>query len=128
MIFLYDGKCPFCLREKRFLEKRNNSQMIKFVDITQKNYNPKLYQNISYEKAMSNLHGIINGNQIILGLDVLRNAYEIVGLGWIYYPLEIKLISDIMRFIYKYWARYRLKITGRSESERFCGYNCDLLN
>ena len=93
--FLFDGGCPLCLRETNFLKKRDISNQILFIDINRKDYDQSLYSNISYSKAMSNLHGIMENGEIIRGLDVLAYSYELVGLGWVYYPLKIKFLSPI---------------------------------
>jgi len=74
---------------------------------------------------MSNLHGIIENGEIIRGLDVLAYSYELVGLGWVYYPLKIKFLSPILRLAYRYWAKYRLQITGRSDIEKLCTSQCE---
>ena len=74
---------------------------------------------------MSNLHGIIENGEIIRGLDVLAYSYELVGLGWVYYPLKIKLLSPLLRLVYRYWAKYRLQITGRSDIEKLCPSKCE---
>ena len=62
---------------------------------------------------MYNLHGILNKDKIIKGIDVLAYAYELVGIGWVYYPLRVPYFSRAIRFIYKLWAKNRLTITGR---------------
>ena len=123
-IFLFDGGCPLCIREMRFLKKKDISSKINFVDINDNAYNPAEFKNISYAEAMSNLHGILGNGKIIKGLDVLSYAYELVGLGWIYYPLKIKFIKSILKIFYQYWAKYRLKITGRSKIENLCSSDC----
>ena len=64
-----------------------------------------------------------NGN-IIKGLDVLAYSYELIGLGWIYFPLKIEFLAPVLRLFYKYWAKYRLKITGRSNIETLCTSEC----
>ena len=71
-IFLFDGGCPLCLRETKFLKKKDFSNKINFVDINNDGYNPSLYKDISYSQAMSNLHGILENGDIIKGLDVLK--------------------------------------------------------
>ena len=124
-IFLFDSGCPLCLRETTFLKKRDLSNKINFVDISNDSYSSALYQNISYAEAMSNLHGILENGDIIKGLDVLAYSYELIGLGWVYYPLKIELIAPILRLLYKYWAKYRLKITGRSKIEKLCTSECE---
>ena len=105
LIFLYDGGCPLCLRETRFLKKRDVSNMIKFVDINDDSYNPIIYKDISYEEAMSNLHGILESGDIIKGLDVLAYSYKLIGLGWVYYPLKIDFLAPVLRLFYQYWAK-----------------------
>ena len=123
-IFLFDGGCPLCLRETRFLKKKDVSNKINFIDINNDNYNPLLYQDITYTEAMSTLHGILENGDIIKGLDVLAYAYKLIGLGWVYYPLKIKFLSPLLRLFYQYWAKYRLKITGRSNIEKLCTSQC----
>jgi len=124
LTFLFDGGCPLCLRETNFLRKRDILNQILFVDINRKDYNPNLYD-ITYSEAMANLHGIMENGEIIRGLDVLAYSYELIGLGWIYYPLKIKLLSPLLRLVYKYWAKYRLQITGRSNVEKLCTSQCE---
>ena len=89
LTFLFDGGCPLCLRETNFLKKRDTLNQIAFIDINSKDYDQSLFNNISYSEAMSNLHGIMENGEIIRGLDVLAYSYELVGLGWVYYPLTV---------------------------------------
>tara|TARA_Y100000589_G_C27111047_1_gene612238 strand:- start:360 stop:758 length:399 start_codon:yes stop_codon:yes gene_type:complete len=124
LTFLYDGECPLCLRETKFLINKDINNNILFVDISNKEYNPNYYLGISYKDAMENLHGILDSGKIIKGLDVLSYAYNIIGLGWIYSPLRVPYISNFLRLIYKFWAKYRLSITGRSNLEKICSNKC----
>ena len=124
LIFLFDGGCPLCLRETNFLKSKDELNKIDFVDINNVNYNPILFKGISYSEAMSNLHGILENGNIIKGLDVLAYSYELIGLGWVYYPLKIEFFAPVLRLFYKYWAKYRLKITGRSNIEKLCTSEC----
>ena len=125
LTFLFDGGCPLCLRETNFLKMKDTLNKIRFVDINSSDYNPNLFKNISYLEAMSNLHGILGNGEIIRGLDVLAYSYELIGLGWVYYPLRIKFFSPLLRMFYRYWAKYRLQITGRSNIEKICTSKCD---
>jgi len=124
LIFLFDGGCPLCVRETNFLKSKDELNKIDFVDINNVNYNPILFKDISYAEAMSNLHGILENGNIIKGLDVLAYSYELIGLGWVYYPLKIEFLAPVLRLFYKYWAKYRLKITGRSNIEKLCTSEC----
>ena len=125
LTFLYDGGCPLCLRETNFLKKKDTKKFINFVDISN-NYFPENFKNISYEQAMDNLHGILGSGEIIVGVDVLAYSYELVGLGWIYFPTKLPIISNFIRFLYKYWAKYRLKLTGRNSLEKICEAKCNI--
>ena len=124
LTFLYDGGCPLCKRETDFLKARDKFGNIKFVDINSDDYDLTNYQNISYKKAMSNLHGILNNGNLIQGLDVLAYAYQLVGLGWVYFPIKIPIISNLLKIFYSFWAKYRLKITGRNSLEILCDSDC----
>ena len=125
LTFLFDGGCPLCLRETNFLKKRDFSNKILFIDINSKDYDQALFNNISYAEAMSNLHGIIENGEIIKGLDVLAYSYELIGLGWVYSPLKIKFLSPLLSLVYRYWAKYRLQITSRSNIENLCNSQCE---
>ena len=125
LTFLFDGGCPLCLRETNFLKTRDTSNQITFIDINSKDYDQRLFRGISYSEAMLNLHGILQNGKIIKGLDVLAYSYELIGLGWVYYPLKIKFLSPLLRLVYRYWAKYRLKITGRPNIENLCASQCE---
>ncbi len=125
LTFLYDGGCPLCLRETNFLKKKDTKKLINFVDINN-NYFPENFKNISYKQAMNNLHGILGSGEIIIGVDVLAYSYELVGLGWIYFPTRLPIFSNFIRFLYKYWAKYRLKLTGRDNLEKICHSKCNI--
>ena len=125
LTFLYDGGCPLCLRETNFLKKKDTKKLINFVDISN-NYFPENFKNISYKQAMDNLHGILGSGEILFGVDVLAYSYELVGLGWIYFPTKLPILSNFIRFLYKYWAKYRLKLTGRDNLEKLCQSKCNI--
>ena len=125
LVFLFDGGCPLCVRETNFLKSKDIQNQIKFVDINDEKYNSTLFSDITYEMAMSNLHGILENGVIIKGLDVLAFSYELIGLGWVYFPLKIKFLSPLLRLIYRYWAKYRLQITGRSNIKKLCNSQCE---
>ena len=128
LTFLFDGGCPLCIKETNFLMKKDTKNSINFIDINNKGYKPENFKNISYESAMANLHGILSNGEIIKGLDVLAYSYELIGLGWIYYPIKIPIFSKLLKLFYSYWARYRLKITGRENVQKLCNLKCNSFN
>ena len=128
LTFLYDGQCPLCLREVNFLKKKDKSKFIKFVDISNSDYSSIKFGNISYEDAMSNLHGILSNGNVIKGLDVLILSYELIDMSWLYAPAKIPYISVIIRAFYRFWARNRLKITGRGNTLKSCNSDFSKVN
>ena len=86
LTLLYDGACPLCLREVKFLKRRDLHGKLAFVDIDQPAYDPDQWQGISYRSAMARIHAIRSDGEILKDVAVFREAYRCVGLGWIYAP------------------------------------------
>ncbi|ELS02483.1 hypothetical protein Xen7305DRAFT_00021970 [Xenococcus sp. PCC 7305] len=111
---LYDGECPLCVREVKFLKKRDAGRgIVNFVDIADPDYNPQDHGGIDYELAMDRIHGILCDGTIIKNVEVFRRVYEELGMGWVYAVTKIPAIATIANFIYGLWAKYRLPLTRR---------------
>lgn len=124
LTLLFDGGCPLCLREVNFLRQRDHSKRIDFVDIDSSEYVPSEYGDISYREAMGRIHAIAADGTILQNVAVFREAYRLVGLGWIYAPTRWPFISTLAEQIYSFWASRRLKITGRPDLESLCRDRC----
>ncbi len=115
---LYDGECPLCLREVNFLKKKDRNQgLIAFIDISDENYQPVAHKNIDYETAMGRIHAILADGTVITDIEVFRQVYEILGIGWMYAATRNPLIEKIANIIYRIWANLRLRLAGRPELE-----------
>lgn len=113
---LYDGECPLCVREVNFLTKRDAGRgIIKFIDIACLDYDPQNHGGIDYETAMGRIHGILADGTVIKNVEVFRQAYESLGIGWIYAITKIQILGAIADWLYGIWADWRLKITGRPD-------------
>jgi predicted DCC family thiol-disulfide oxidoreductase YuxK len=113
---LYDGECPLCLREVNFLQKKDaNRGLIAFIDIADPNYNPSDHSNIDYATAMGRIHAILADGTVITDLEVFRQVYDILGMGWVYAVTKIPIIGGIADKFYGIWAKFRLKLTGRPD-------------
>ncbi len=122
LTLLYDGACPLCLREVKFLKRRDLHGRLAFVDIDQHAYDPSQWQGISYRDAMARIHAIRADGEILKDVAVFREAYRCVGLGWIYAPTEWPLIGILINRFYALWASQRLRLTGRVSLDQLC--NC----
>ena len=122
LTLLYDGACPLCLREVKFLKRRDLQGRLAFVDIDQHAYNPAQWKGISYRDAMVRIHAVRSDGEILKDVAVFREAYRCVGLGWIYAPTEWPVIGLLIDRLYRLWASQRLRMTGRASLEQLC--NC----
>jgi predicted DCC family thiol-disulfide oxidoreductase YuxK len=121
MILLYDGACPLCRREVESLGRRDGGRgAIRFVDVDDPLYDPDAFQGISYREAMGRVHGITADGRVLRDLAVFQEAYRLVGLGWIYAPVEWPVIGPLAQVVYRLWARLRLRITGRPDLDTLC--------
>ncbi len=122
---LYDGGCPLCMREIRFLRNKDKGNNILFVDISSNTYSPKNYNDISYRDAMTRIHAITDTGEILRDVQVFREAYQLVGLGWVYSPTYLPLIGGFVDSIYALWARWRLRLTFRPSLDQLCKCHLD---
>ena len=120
LTLLFDGGCPLCLREVKFLRSRDRYENISFIDIDSPHYQSDLYSGISYKDAMGRIHAINESGEILKDVAVFREAYRLVGLGWLYAPTSWPILSSLIDQTYKVWARWRLPLTRRPSLEQLC--------
>ncbi len=115
---LYDGECPLCVREVNFLTKKDAGRgIVKFVDISALDYDPKDNAKIDFTTAMGRIHGILPDGTVIKNVEVFRRVYEELGMGWVYAITKLPILGAIADWLYGIWADWRLKLTGRPDLE-----------
>ncbi|NER82690.1 MAG: DUF393 domain-containing protein [Leptolyngbya sp. SIO1D8] len=113
---LYDGGCPLCLREVDFLKKKDGGRgLICFVDIADDLYNPAEHGGVDFATAMGRIHAVLSDGTIIQNVEVFRQIYRLLGIGWIYAPTGWPVIGPIVDKLYGVWADWRLRLTGRPD-------------
>jgi predicted DCC family thiol-disulfide oxidoreductase YuxK len=115
---LYDGQCPLCRREARFLEKRNRYGRLAFEDITSPDFDPAVYHT-THERLMRVIHGVFPDGRMVQKVEVFRQAYRAVGLGWLLAPTSWPGLRWLVDLGYEWFARNRLAIG------RIFGRACD---
>ena len=65
LTLLYDGACPLCLREVKFLKRRDLHGRLAFVDIDQDTYDPAQWKGIGYREAMARIHAIRADGEVL---------------------------------------------------------------
>ena len=113
---LYDGDCPLCLREIRMLERldRGNGRL-GLRDIAGPGFRAADY-GVTHDALMARIHGVLPDGRLIEGMEVFRRAYAAVGLGWLLAPTGWPGLRWLFDAAYRWFARNRLRLTGRSES------------
>lgn len=127
LTLLFDGGCPLCLREVKILRRRDAERgRLAFVDVDDPAYDPARYGGITYADAMGRMHALRADGEVIRDVEVFRQAYGLVGLGWLYAPTRWPLLRPLVDAVYGLWARWRLTITGRPSMEALCRGRCNL--
>ena len=126
---LYDGECPLCVREVNFLTKKDAGRgIIKFVDIADPNYDPQENGGVDFVTAMGVIHAVLPDGTIIKNVEVFRQVYEELNMGWVYAITKLPVVGKVADWLYGVWANWRLKITGRPEIETIIAQRQQKLN
>ena len=120
---LYDGECPFCRLEARWLGhlgRRAGGLLVE--DIAEPDFDPTRY-GTTLPDLMGTLHGVFPDGRKTKGMETFRQAYKAVGLGWLLAPTGWPVLRPFVDFLYRGFARHRVKmgrLFGRTcEGDRF---------
>ena len=94
-----DGWCPWCKREVDFLQSRNQKEYLGFIDINSSDFSLDLENGITYKQAMDRIHGLKSDGSVIKDIKFFQEAYDLIGLGWIYAPTKLPVFDKIIEFI-----------------------------
>jgi predicted DCC family thiol-disulfide oxidoreductase YuxK len=120
---LYDGGCPFCLREMRWLQRWNRHGRLAFEDVAAPGFDPARY-GVTRERVMGVIHGVFPDGRIVRKMEVFRQAYRAVGLGWLLAPTGWPGFRWFFDTLYGIFAKYRVPLGrrfGRSCASDTCG-------
>ena len=93
LTLLFDGGCPLCVREVRFLRGRDRHHRIAFVDIDAPDYNPTAYAGISYRMAMGRIHALKSNGDVLKTLPCFeRPIASLVWAGCMPPPVGLSLL------------------------------------
>jgi predicted DCC family thiol-disulfide oxidoreductase YuxK len=113
---LYDGECPLCSREIRFLERRDKGRgRIRFEDIADPDFDAGRYGR-DVPELMARIHAVLPDGRVVEGVEVFRRAYAAVGLGWLAAPSGWPGLRVLANAAYRVFARNRLRWTGRADA------------
>ncbi len=110
----YDGACPLCTREIAGLTRLDRGRgRLEFVDIAAPEFNAAAF-GADPVQLMAKIHGQLADGTWVEGMEVFRHAYRAVGLGWLLAPTGWPGLRRVFDAAYRWFARNRLRLTGRS--------------
>jgi predicted DCC family thiol-disulfide oxidoreductase YuxK len=117
----YDGACPLCVREIRFLRRLDRRGRIRYTDISSEEFQAEDYGR-TLGSFMSEIHGRLPDGTWVYGVEVFRRLYAAVGLSPLIWVTRLPVVSGLLDSAYRVFARNRLRWTRRcSDSEDNCG-------
>lgn len=112
LYMLYDGKCPICSKEVRFLKDRDSS--LRYIDIADGKF--KSFSSIGYEDAMKAMIAVEEGGKIHTGVDAFHEIYLRRRLFFLAIILKLPVFEPLFKLGYSVFAKYRLALTGRGHA------------
>jgi predicted DCC family thiol-disulfide oxidoreductase YuxK len=115
----YDGACPICSREMHWLKARAKPELISFVDFSSSDF-VNSDSPLTRDDLMREIHAVDSQGQILRGMEVFRAVYCLIGLGWLMAPTGWRGFRGLFDFLYSWFARNRLRMTGRRSGSKCC--------
>lgn len=112
----FDGGCPLCAKEVAWLRKLDRRQRIRFTDIAAPDFEPAEYGK-TLDELMAQMHARRSDGVWLTGVEVFRQLYSSVGYRWLVAPTRLPGISWVLDRGYAFFAKHRLRLTGRCSQE-----------
>ena len=114
----YDGNCPLCLREVRWMRLLDKRGRIRFTDIAAQGFDASEV-GVPWDDLMASIHGRLSDGRIVKGVEVFRRLYAAVGFAPLVVLTRLPGISHLLDLAYRWFAKNRMRLTGRC-SDRAC--------
>ena len=112
----FDGDCPLCVREIKMLRWLDRKGRITFVDIAAPDFDAES-TGLTMDELMASIRGRNARGELVEGVEVFRLLYGAVGLWWLMPLTRIPGISHGLDALYAFFAKNRLRLTGRCTPE-----------
>lgn len=107
-----DGQCPLCAREAGMLLRMDKGRgRLAVQDITDPAFDSTSIGRTP-DDTMVRIHGLLPDGTIIEGMEVIRRAYQAVGMGWVLSWTRWPIARPITDAAYRLFARSRMRICG----------------
>lgn len=110
MTLLYDGACAVCAFEIEQLRARDRAGRLRFVDIAAPGFDAAAC-GATLETLNAEIHALLPDGRVLRGVEVLRRAYDAVGLGWVLGATAWGPLRPLADAGYRAFARRRRTIS-----------------
>ncbi|MEO8153954.1 MAG: DUF393 domain-containing protein [Rhizobacter sp.] len=110
LTLLYDAGCPVCALEMDHLRSLNAEGRLVFIDIGVAGFDPSAY-GATLAEMNAEIHARRADGEVIRGVQVLRLAYDAVGLGWVLRPTAWPPLRAMSDAGYRLFAKHRRTIS-----------------
>lgn len=117
----FDGGCPLCRREIAWLARLDRAGRLRFTDIGEAAFHPESL-GLDRARLMGRIHGRDQEGKIVEGVEVFRRLYGAVGFRRLVTVSRLPGVSHALDVFYDWFAKNRLRLTGRCDSEA-CAVN-----
>jgi predicted DCC family thiol-disulfide oxidoreductase YuxK len=111
----FDGACPICAREIALMKRMDQQRQLEFNDFSAVDYDAASID-VSPAELSRIIHARWADGRVISGVEVFRAMWEAVGLGMLARLSRLSLLEPMVLRAYAWFARNRLRLTGRSNS------------
>lgn len=115
----FDGECPLCRKEINLLRKLDRKKTILFTDITLPDFKAEDLGK-THDELMAEIHGKTPDGELIIGVEVFRQLYGAIGLNWLMPVTRLPGIRHLLDWSYVFFAKNRLRFTGRCKDQVSC--------
>ena len=102
----FDGECPLCAREIKFLQGRAAKERLLFVDISSGEFDAGAL-GLTFEQMQFSLHARFADGRWLTGLDATLWSWRAAGLGFWATPLTWRVLRPLLEFGYRLFCRLR---------------------
>jgi len=110
LTLFYDAACPVCSLEMDHLRERDAARRLVFVDIGAPGFDAAAH-GVTLQAMNAEIHAKLPDGSMLKGVEVLRLAYEAVGLGWVLRASAWPLLRPAFDVAYRKFARHRIAIS-----------------
>lgn len=102
----FDGECPLCAREIKFLSRHATDARLRLVDISSDAFDAEAL-GFTFEHMQSSLHARFADGHWVKGLDATLWSWRAAGLGVWAAPLTWRAIRPLLAVGYRLFCRLR---------------------